>query len=1042
MESKGKLRMSNKTFRMILVPIMAVVLVLALVANIGMNLFASVMDDYLGRGEAKRYTAEGTENWDTEYYEDLYANMEESKAASYVLAAKVQEEGSVLLKNNGVLPLEKGSDVTPFGYRYLTPIYGQVSSSGSAKWTISPITPEDGLKDFFTINNAAVDLMKAAGEPTAIMEAPGTLSAGSLNDLMGGDSKIYEYDATIYDRLDSSLSDTTAIVVIARAGQEGSDKKYDGYEDGTPHYLALSKNEMATIARAKELCQNVVVVLATSAAMEVAPLMSGDLEVDAILQVGHVGEKGFAALGRLLCGEVNPSGRTVDIWATDFTKDPTYQNFGAFTYTNATFTSHAYGSPSSDRGDGTFGRYFIEYEEDMYMGYRYYETAAVEDPSFVYGVLDGKGAFATPGAVAYPFGYGLSYSTFAQSIVSYDDSGDSISLTVKVENTGSAAGKDVIQIYYSAPYTQMDRDMKIEKPVTQLIAFEKTGILQPGESQEIEISFLKEDMASYCYTRDNGDGSTGAYVLEAGDYQITLCSNSHDVIESKSWSNGDTVWYDSSNPRQSEIDAQSALDTEGNPMGVPAKGDDTAYHAATNLFSASSDYMNEEATILSRSDWTGTFPSRPANDQKEASDKTAASFGIEETFDVNNDPMLGNVEGSLVYAEVDPQVRDSGLTVSSMRGLDFYDPLWEDFLDQIDYGNGEVLSQIVSLMIGSNYATTPVAAIGLVPTVEADGANGIKAVKTDDGMKMSATYGYAPLMASTWNKELMYEVGRMFGQEAMETGVSGWYSPAINLHRSPFSGRVFEYYSEDPVLTGKIASAVVSGAGDAGMFCYIKHFALNDQETNREFFLHTWATEQSMRELYLKAFEIPFKEARMTISYIVDQDGTRAEKTMRAATAVMASQNDIGATIAHANYALLTSLLRGEWGFTGLVHTDMYVWAGEKNMFDLTFRAGSDTFLTFEAMSGIVDKDSPTAHAVMRRALHDISYTIANSAAMQGTAPGSITVYSTSPWRIALIAADVVVGVVLALGVVWIVLRTQDEKKHSERYKSSLKNNG
>lgn len=1033
-----KQKMSNRTLRRILIPVMAVVLVIAVAANIGMNAFASVMDDYLGRGELKHFTAEGSENWDTEYYEDLYANMEESKAASYILAAQVQEEGSVLLKNNGILPLAKGSEITPFGYRYLEPIYGQVSSSGSAKWTISPVTPEDGLKDFFTINNAAVDLMRAAAEPEALVEAPGTLSAGALNDLMGGDSKIYEYSGSIYDRLDGSVSGTTALVVISRAGQEGSDKKYDGYEDGTPHYLALSQKEKDTIAQAKAHCKNVVVVLATSAAMELMPIMSGELEVDAILQVGHAGEKGFASLGRLLSGEVSPSGRTVDIWPADFTKDPTYQNFGEFTYSNAVFTSHAYGSPSSDLGNGTFSRYFIEYSEDMYMGYRYYETAAVEDPSFVYGELDGKGGVVTAGSVAYPFGYGLSYTTFEQTIQSYDDSGDNILLTVTVKNAGSAAGKEVVQVYFSAPYTQLDKDMKIEKPVTQLVAFEKTGVLQPGESQEVSFSIPKEDMASFCYTRDNGDGTTGAYMLEEGDYRIMVCSDSHNVIDSRSWTNSETVWYDSSNPRQSEIDAQSALDEQGQPTGAPAKGEAEGYRAAVNLFQASSDYMNEESTILSRSNWTGTFPVRPANNQKAASEKTVASFGIEETFDVENDPMLGNVPGSVVYAEKDTEVREGTLRVSDMRGLDYYDPLWEDFLDQIDYTNADVRGQIVALMTGSNYATSAVESLGLVPTTEADGANGIKAVKSNEGMGMSATYGYAPLMASTWNKELMYEVGRMFGREALETGISGWYSPAINLHRSPFSGRVFEYYSEDPVLTGKLAAATVSGAGDAGMFCYIKHFFLNDQETNREFTLHTWATEQTMRELYLKAFEIPFKEARMTINYIA-ADGTSQQKTMRAATAVMASQNDIGAVIAHANYPLLTSLLRGEWGFTGLVHTDMYVWAGAKNMFDLTFRAGSDTFLTFEAMSGIVDQDSPTSHAVMRRAIHDISYTIANSAAMQGIGRGSYAVYATSPWRIALTAADVVVGALLVLGVVWMVLRTQDEKKHPERYKAPKK---
>lgn len=1035
----GKLKMSNRKFRLIMIPILVVVVLISSIATVAMNMFSVAMDDYLGSGEVKLEQAEGTENWDTNYYVDNYNNMDESKEASYELALQVQEEGTVLLKNNGILPLEKGSEITPFGYRYLEPIYGQVSSGGSAKWTIDPITPEEGLKEYYTINNSAVDLMRNAGQPEALVEAEGTLNAGTLNDLLGGDSKIYEFDASIYDNISASVEDTTAVVVIARAGQEGSDKKYDGYEDGTPHYLALTKNEKDTILRAKETCGSVIVVLASSAPMEITQIMSGELEADAILQVGHVGEKGFASLGKILCGEVNPSGRTVDIWPTDFTKDPSYQNFGEFTYSNATFTDHAYGEPSSAKGDGTYYRYFIEYEEDMYMGYRYYETAAYEDPDFIYGTLDENGAAKILGAVAYPFGYGLSYTNFDQSIESFDDSGDEISITVKVENTGSVPGKDVIQIYYSAPYTDLDMEMKIEKPVTQLIDFEKTDILEPGDSQQFTITILKEDMASYCYTYVNPDGTSGAYMLEEGNYSIMLCSDSHNVIDSRIYANSNTIWYDSENPRKSEIDAQSALDEEGNPTGIPASDEEEQFVSAKNLFEESSNYMNEQATILSRSDWKGTFPQRPENNTKEVSEEIEATFGIEEKFDVEKDAKLGNVEGSAVFASTDPEVEESGLKLSDMRGKDYYDDSWDAFLNQIDYSDADVKSQIISLMTGANYATTRVDILGLPYTKEADGANGIKAVKTDSGMEMTATYGYAPLMASTWNKKLMYNVGNMFGQEAMETGISGWYSPAVNLHRSPFAGRVFEYYSEDPVLTGKIAASVISGAGDAGMFCYIKHFALNDQETNREFLLHTWATEQTMRELYLKAFEIPLKEARMTIKYTSDDNGTLSQKTMRAATAIMASQNDIGSTIAHGNYALLTSLLRNEWGFNGIVHTDMYVWMGNVQMYDLTFRAGSDTFLTYEALGGMADQDSATAHSIMRRALHDVCYTIANSSVMQGCAPGSYTYITMSPWQKILIAADIIIILLVAGSIFWIINRGKDEKLHPEKYKQPKK---
>ena len=321
----------------------------------------------------------------------------------------------------------------------------------------SVCTPEEGL-DAFTIDTAAVEKMDATDDPEGLTEAEGTSSAGEAGSVLGGDCKIYEYDPAIYEDI-AQAEDTTGIVFITRSGQEGQDQKFDAYADGTPHYLALSENEKGTIRAAKEICGKVVVVLVSSAPMEMGDLMSGELEADAILWVGHPGEKGFSTLSSLLDGDVNPSGKTVDTWAADFTKDPSYQSLGENTYSNFTITSGAL------IDGGEYAAMYNEYMEDMYMGYRYYETADAMDAGFVYGTLDGQGASVEAGAVCYPFGYGLSYTTFSQELLSLEDDGYTITAKVKVTNTGDVAGKDVVQLYYGAPYTQLDQENKIEKPV-------------------------------------------------------------------------------------------------------------------------------------------------------------------------------------------------------------------------------------------------------------------------------------------------------------------------------------------------------------------------------------------------------------------------------------------------------------------------------------------------------------------------------------------------------------------------------------------------
>lgn len=343
------------------------------------------------------------------------------------------------------------------------------------------------------------------------------------------------------------------------------------------------------------------------------------------------------------------------------------------------------------------------------------------------------------------------------------------------------------------------------------------------------------------------------------------------------------------------------------------------------------------------------------------------------------------------------------------------------------------------------YATGAIESIGLPATVEMDGINGLKVSgMTADGsgydMSKSSSFGFAPLMAATWNEELLYEVGAAFGQESLQHGINGWYAPAINLHRSVFSGRVFEYYSEDPLLSGVLAASAISGAGDQGMFSYVKHFALNDTETGRSALCSNWADEQTMRELYLKAFEIAVEDAVMTINYISDDQGTVATKTMRAATAIMPAQNRIGTTMGHCNYNLLTNVLRGEWGFQGMVVSDYWVWDGN-NLRDLCIRIGCDTYLSMHMpmMWSLEDYDSATARSSMRNAIHNIAYTVANSNAMQGVAPGGMVKTEMSPWVFAIIGVDVIAVLILALGIFWIVKRAQDEKVNPDKYKPSIK---
>ncbi len=1018
--NKPKLKMSNRKFRVLLIIPMVLLLVVGVALGLAGNIAKGLLETYVDGGTTTVNVPADKANWGGDYYDEP-ESAEAATEAAYAVAAQVQDEGAVLLKNdNDALPLAKDAQVMPFGYAYLNPIYGQNSSGGSAKWDYDPVTPEQGL-DGLTIDNAAVDAMKAAGDPTPLVEAEGTAAAGEAGSLLGGDCKIYEYDPAIYDGIEAN-KDACGLVFISRSGQEGQDMKSDAYEDGTRHYLALSANERGTIQAAKEKCGRVVVILVSSAPLEVADLVDGDLAVDAVIQYGHPGERGFSQLAALLDGDVNPSGRTVDIWASDFLRDENIARAGTSTYSNLTISS------SSLTDGGEFDRPYNEYQEGVYMGYRYHETADAVDETYSYD-----------DAVVFPFGYGLSYTTFSQTLDAVEEKDGQVVVTATVTNTGERAGKEVAQAYFSAPYTQLDQDAQIEKPVCVLAAFTKTKLLEPGESQTVTMTFSKQDMASYCYTHQNPDGTTGCYVLEAGDYVVSLRNNSHDVLGEKSVSQAQTIWFDGSDAdhvRDAEKTAQSDLDPQ---TGEAVVDDDATYTAATNRFQQSSDYMNSDSTLLSRTDWSGTQPAYQAT--KEISEQYKEGSDLFVTFDVETDETYGNVEGSKVYAAEEPTSgADNGLTLSDLRGADYDDPRWDQLLDQLNWGTDK--DGLIRSFSGAAYNTGAIESIGLPKTMDEDGANGLKVPGGTDGsgyaMDQSSSFGFAPLMASTWNVDLLYEVGSAFGQEALANGISGWYAPAINLHRSMFSGRVFEYFSEDPLLSGKLAAAAISGAGDQGMYCYLKHFALNETETGRSNLVATWADEQTMRELYLRPFEIALEEARMTVKYSDSQTGEVKEKVMRAGTAVMSTQTCIGMRIGHNNDATLKDVLRGEWGFEGMVISDYWVW-GNDNMRDLCLRTGCDTYLCMPMplMWSLGDYDSATAHSVMREAVHNIAYAVVNSNAMQGAVPGSTFSVSTPSWRIAITVTQVVIALLLAGGVALIVRRTKAERRNPELYRRS-----
>ena len=773
----------------------------------------------------------------------------------------------------------------------------------------------------------------------------------------------------------------TAVIVISRSGGEGADLptdmnavihgtyniasqvsvtgqygyyngvytnngNYDDFEPGE-HYLELSVTEENMVEKVCSEFDNVVVIINANNAMELG-WVDEYPQIGAVILAPGAGNTGLLGLGEIMSGAVNPSGKTVDTYVKDLTATPTWNNFGNFAYTNVDDLKNKIAA-ADPAYEGNMA--FVNYVEGIYVGYKFYETAAEE------------GLITYEDEVQYPFGYGLSYTTFDKTIANFNFDGTNVTFDVNVTNTGSVAGKDVAEIYFTPPYTNGG----IEKASVNLIDFQKTDVLEPGASQTLSFSIPAEEMASY-----DSEGikiAGGGYILEAGDYKISVRSDSHTVAAEETFNVASDVDY--SGGRSSDL--------------VPAN----------NQFE---DYSRGDFEQLSRADGFANYETAtaaPANFEMSAEVRAAVepkSFG---TYDPTayDDP-----------ADTMPTLgAQNGLTLYNLSGKAYDDPQWEPLLDQLTF---EDMSTMVNL---GGWQTAAIPSVGKPATSDCDGPAGLSNFITG---AYGTAYPAEVLMAQTWNTVLIEEMGVAMGQEYQDANNYGWYGPAMNTHRNAFAGRNFEYYSEDGVLAGKMAVAEINGGATKGVYPYIKHFALNDQEGNRCSFLLTWASEQAIREIYLKPFEMAVK----------GYTGTPL--------AVMSSFNWIGTEPSCANPHLLNTVLRDEWGFVGMVETD-YNGSYGYQITDECVRNGNDLMLGFAmAASNQLTDQSATATLALRESCKNILYTVANSGYYTNV-EGDPT-NQPDPLVSLLRTVDIILGaVLLVLLVLMIVVHVKNKKKRA-----------
>ena len=862
---------------------------------------------------------------------------EENVATATELCEDIADEGIVLLDNAGTLPLAKNSKLNVFGWASTNPCYGG-TGSGALSDAYPTVSLLEGLTNAgFELNTELSDFYTAyrADRPQVGMFA---------QDWTLPEPEAAQYSDDLINNA-KAFSDT-AMIVITRVGGEGADLPTDvstvtydaghSYNDFEPgeHYLQLSKTEEDMVDLVCKNFDNVIVVYNGANAMELGWVKDYS-QIKSVIWCAGTGQSGFNALGSVLCGDVNPSGRTIDTFVYDLTATPTWNNFGNMLYDNMNeFEADSFGTKVTPA--------FVNYVENIYVGYKFYETAAAE------GLID------YDKTVVYPFGHGLSYTSFTQTLNSVTESDGTITVDVTVTNTGSVSGKDVVEVYYNPPYTNGG----IEKASANLIGFAKTSEIAAGASENVQVTFKAEDMASY-----DAHGK-GCYVLEKGDYIISINSDSHNVIDSKTYTVASDIVYNESNPRSSD------------------------QTVATNEF----DFAEGNVTYLSRADGFANYAeatAAPADYSMPAEAK--ATFYNNSNYDPND---FNNPD------DVAPTTgAKNGIQLADMVGVAYDDEKWDSFLDQL------TVADMDSLIALGGYQSVAVSSVGKVQAIDCDGPASINNNFTQQG---SIGFPSAVMIAATWNTDLAYSFGESIGKMADDMGVSGWYAPAMNIHRSAFAGRNFEYYSEDGVLSGAMASHAIMGSQEQGVYAFMKHFALNDQETNRCGMLCTWATEQAIREIYLKPFEACVKNADCH--------------------AVMSSFNYIGNTYAGNCPELLINVLRNEWGFVGMVLTDYYGVYGYQDADHLIRNGGDFCLVNYDTETNhLTDTTSATALVCARQACKNILYTVANSRAYypENLNPGMPT------WEKVMIGVDVV-GVLALIALEILVAKKGYAKRKKE----------
>ena len=894
---------------------------------------------------------------------------------------EVAREGIVLLQNkDNLLPLsvEKQNKIALLGQDSVDFVYGG-AGCGSVDTSSAPTLKESFEEAGFTVDDTAWKFYT---------EGAGKDYRKSVKDAQGsGTFMVNEVPSDKYtDELKSSIKKDDVIVCsIGRSGGESYDLPLSTTSDlytitgGNYLYLQIDDNERDMLRLACQSSNNVVLIVNSNNAMELGFLEEEEFSnIKSVLWVPGVGQEGLRAVGKIFNGKVNPSGRLTDTWAYDSTSAPSFKNLGAFTLDGITYPS------ANHESEYQKGSNYIVYEEGIYVGYKYYETR-YED--VVLGT-ENVGNYDYSKAVQFPFGYGLSYTDFKWSDFKVAEKDDSFEISITVENTGDYAGKDVVEIYMQSPYTDYDKENGVEKSAVQLVGYAKTNELRADNTslrkQTLTVTVDKEQLASY----DSNGAKT--YIVDAGEYYFSAGRNAHDALNNILTKKGASTSGDSSlvgSYNQTMID-----------LTTYSKSKATGY-AITNQFDdCTPEYYGEEAaTYVTRSNWTGTLPTSSYKD---------GTWTVNEKM---NAALAWNRSADVVDAtgiEMPTNSSGSGVTIHDavVNGVakDYSDSIWDDLVNAVSK------KKMLELVRMGGYATIALKAIDMPATQDKDGPSGVSGTLV--GGTSCMAWPVETLMAATWNDKLIEEMGVIIGDDSIRVGVAGWYAPGADIHRSPYSGRNFEYYSEDGFLSGKIGAAEVRGVRSRGVIAYAKHFALNDQETGRGGGV-VMANEQSIRESFLKGFE-----------YIVREG---------ACTAMMAGMNRVGATWAGSNRHLMTEVLRNEWGFKGMVITDQ---ASVSAMFyeDIISGLWAGTDMWLNTGSSYWDLDSfytgATNNAKIMQSVHkaakNIIYTVvtSNANADMGFAvgdelEGAETNTTILPWRTWLWAADITIWTLSAAGI-------------------------